>query len=192
MSKGLYNNITNFHDYGIYLPNRTVKIVREIDDELLDEVISNLCMLDRTTGNITVIINTPGGECGAGLGIYDAIKGCSNHVRGIVYNQASSMGSIILQACDERLLTPHSYVMIHDGEQGSEMMHPLAKKQWDNYLKVMDKQISTILLNRIKEKKPRFTYKKLEELTLFDTILWPKDAIELGLADRIEETLLVK
>ena len=40
-------------------------------------------------------------------------------------------------------------------------------------------------LKRIKEKKPRFTRKQLQSMLTFDTILNPKQAIELGLADKV-------
>jgi len=192
MSKALFSNISNFHDYGIYLPNRSITIFGDVDGAMLEQVFNNLHMLDASTGVINIFINTGGGECAAGLGIYDAIKGCRNHVRGMVYDEASSMGSVILQACDERLMAPHSYIMVHDGEHGMASVHPRIKKSWDTYLKKMDSQIQTILLKRIKEKHPRFTMKKLEDLTLFDTILFPKEAIELGLADSVEESFRIR
>ena len=40
-------------------------------------------------------------------------------------------------------------------------------------------------LKRIKEKKPRYTRKQLQNMLTFDTILNPKKAIELGLADKV-------
>jgi ATP-dependent Clp protease protease subunit len=193
MSKGLFNNISNFHDYGIYLPNRSVTINGEIDGEKFEEVFNNLHMLDSTTGTINLFINNEGGEVTHGLAIYDAIKGCSNNVRGMVYGQACSMASYLLQACDERLMSPHSFLMIHEGITGIDgEMHPRIKEAWDKHEKLQDKQLQTIFMEKIKEKHPRYTKAKLDGLLVFDTILTPKQSIELGLADRIEDNFRVK
>jgi ATP-dependent protease ClpP protease subunit len=42
-----------------------------------------------------------------------------------------------------------------------------------------------IYLKRIKEKHPKFTRRKLKEMMNFDCILSAKEAVELGLADKI-------
>ena len=44
-----------------------------------------------------------------------------------------------------------------------------------------------IYLERIREKKARFSASKLREMMMFDLYLQPKDAIDLGLADGIIE-----
>lgn len=193
MSKALHSNISNFHDYGIYLPTRTISIVGDIDRAMFEQVWANLHMLDSGNGTINVFINNEGGEVTHGLAIYDAIKGCSNHVRGMIYGEACSMASYILQACDERLMSPHSYLMIHEGVTGLDgEMHPKIKEAWDKHEKIQDKQLRDIFMQKIKEKHPRYTKTKLESLLVFDTILTPKQSIELGLADRIEANFRVK
>lgn len=192
MSKGLYNNISMFHDYGIYLPNRSITIIGEVDQQKFEEVFCNLHMLDSTSGLINVFINNVGGEVTHGLAIYDAIRGCNNHVRGMVYGEACSMASYILQACDERLMAPHSHMMIHEGLDGIDEVHPKIKEAWDKHGKEQDKMLQQIFMERIKEKHPRFSKAKLDGLLVFDTILKPKEAIELGLADRIEDNFKLK
>ena len=60
-------------------------------------------------------MNSIGGEWSDGMAIYDAISLSKCYVTIIVYGQAESMSSIILQAADEKIITPNSYFMIHYG-----------------------------------------------------------------------------
>ena len=48
------------------------------------------------------------------MAIYDAIQACKSYVT-IGYGQAESMSGIILQAADNRLMSPHSHFMAHFG-----------------------------------------------------------------------------
>jgi len=67
---------------------------------------------------ITVIMNNPGGDWYHGMAIYDAIKYSNCHITIKVYGYAMSMGSVILQAADERIMMPNSRFMIHYGTDG--------------------------------------------------------------------------
>ena len=89
---------------------------------MAERAIKALHILDSTapTGDkpITVIMNNPGGDEYHGMAIYDAIKSCKNHVTIVVFGMAMSMGSIILQAADKRVMSANSRVMIHYGTWG--------------------------------------------------------------------------
>jgi ATP-dependent Clp protease protease subunit len=175
------------HEKGIYLPNRSVVIFGDIDEDMFKRVWSNLHHLDSSSKPINIFINTGGGCVTQGFAIYDAIKGCKNLVRAMVYGECSSMGSIILQAADERLMSPNSSIMIHKGTEEYHEDHALNVERWIEHNKKLEERCNNIYLEKIKEKKNKFGIKSLEKLLPFDTILSPKEAIELGLADRIEE-----
>ena len=67
---------------------------------------------------ITLIINSSGGHCSAGFAIIDtiyALQDQGNHITGVVRGRAQSMAAIILQACDERVIGPHSSLLVHEG-----------------------------------------------------------------------------
>ena len=181
------DHIDKFHDYGIYLPTRTIEIFGEIDEEMATKVIRNLHILDNTKeGTVTIKLMSEGGCVTSGLAIYDAIRAMKNYVRVICYGNVESMATVVLQAGDERLMTPDSYLMIHEGHQETKV-HPKNKKRWDDFIEILDKRCLDIYLEKIKQKKPRFTRKKLQDLLVFDTILQPKQVIELGLADKLIE-----
>lgn len=65
--------------------------------------------------DISLYLNTPGGEVSAGLGIYDTIQLISPQVATICTGMAASMGAVLLCAGEKgkRSALPHSRVMIH-------------------------------------------------------------------------------
>lgn len=120
----LYEDIEKFHEYGLWLPSRTIKLDLLSEDASDVEInhagaarfFKNLLILEEL-GNepIRVYINCPGGLELDGIAVYDAIKSSKCHMTGIVLGQAQSMGAIILQAFDHRIALPSSYFMLHDG-----------------------------------------------------------------------------
>jgi len=157
-----------------------------VDYAMAERVIKNLHFLDRSEGEITIIMNNIGGDVYHGMAIFDAIKACENEVTIIAYGHAMSMGSVIMQAADTRIMTPNARMMLHYGYGGHNDHLKNLYKHIDE-LKKLDKIINQIYLEKIKEKKPRFTMKQLEEKMNFDWFLDAKESIEFGLCDKILE-----
>jgi len=65
-------------------------------------------------------MSSAGGNWNDGMAIFDAISTCKSHVIMLVYGQAESMSSIILQAADTRIMMPNAYFMCHFGSSGFE------------------------------------------------------------------------
>jgi len=181
------DNTELLHDYGIYVPRRTIELIGDINIEMFQLIWRNLHILDASTGTINIILNTTGGDTYAALAIYDAIKGCKNLVRGMIYGECSSSGSIIFQSFDERCMSPNSFQMMHVGEDSTASNHPVINERWHKKNKLLGNWIEEVYLKQIKKKKPRYTRAQLQSLLRFDTILEAKECIEMGLADRIEE-----
>lgn len=189
MARNISEHAEQFHDNGIYLPTRTVYIDGDQDVGITNEMsacaIKNLHILDTmSTGDINVIFNCDGGDTIIGMAIYDAILACKNHVKMTVYGHASSMGSIILQAADERIMAPNAVLMVHMG-QASYDGHPKVVEAWRKFDKHLDSLHETIYLAKIKAKKPRFTKDQLQKMLEHDTILTAQEAVDMGLADRV-------
>ena len=72
----------------------------------------------RGMGNVTVHINSPGGDVMAGAEIYSALREHSLNGRGrvtvIVTALAASAASVVAMAGDEILISPVAYMMIHN------------------------------------------------------------------------------
>ncbi len=70
------------------------------------------------TGDVTVYINSPGGDVFAGAEIYTALREHSKNGKGKVTVKvsgiAASAASVIAMAGDEVLMSPVAYMMIHD------------------------------------------------------------------------------
>lgn len=137
---------------------------------------------------IVVHMNNLGGDWYHGMSMYDAIRASSAHVYGVCWGYAMSMGSIIIQACDSRIVAPHCTFMIHDG---FEALNGTCKsvEAWAKHTPKLRKRMYEIYFSRMKPAKPRITMKKIEELCSHDTIFSAEDAVSQGLADWVLETM---
>lgn len=197
MAKLIRDDLDKFFDYEIYIPTRTIYMGSAINDQdgesgtdgaMAERVIKALHILDSSAPGgdkpITIIMNNPGGDEYHGLAIYDAIKACNNHVTIIVYGYAMSMGSIILQAADKRIMAPNARMMIHYGTWGIND-HPKIVYKWAEEGKKFDSWMEHLYLGKILQKHSNFTLKKVQEMCNFDTFLNPQEAVALGLADEV-------
>jgi ATP-dependent Clp protease protease subunit len=188
------DSLDQLHDYGLYLPTRTIYMGSELvdlDDEsgtdalMAEKTIKNLTILESLNNEpITIIANNPGGHVSHGLAIYDAIRACKSPVSMKIFGQASSMGSIILQAADERIMSPQSSQMIHYGSVSLDGEAQTVYKATQEYKRI-DKWMEDMYLTHIHEKNPRFTRQKLQSLLKADTYLTAKESVALGLADKV-------
>jgi len=182
--------ISKILDEGICLETRTIFFSEEIDRESADSFIKRLHILDNhKTGTITIRFGTDGGCVINGFRMYHALRSLKNHVRGLVDGECSSMGTVILQGFDERILLPDSFLMLHVGEQ-TISGHPKNNENWLNLYKYYDDRCYQIYLEKINDKqkekkKKKLTLKELTTMLDFDTIMLPDKVISLGLADGV-------
>lgn len=183
-----------FHDYGIYIPTRTIYMGSETIDEsgesgvdaaMAARMIKNLNILDTLSdAQINIILNNPGGDVNHGLAIFDAIEACRSPVSITVFGHAMSMGSVILQAADERIVSPNSSQMIHYGSLSVDKEAKTVYKVVDEFKRI-DRWMEVMYLEKIKEKQPSFKLKKLQEMLGNDTFLTAQESVDLGLADKV-------
>lgn len=116
--------ITEIHAYGIDTKNREIYL-NEFDDSgesagvdhrMLQTFIKNINILSGMKESpITIHLQTIGGCWYAGMGIYDAISKCQSDVNIIGYSQVCSMGTVIMQSANKRLMYENSVFMCHFG-----------------------------------------------------------------------------
>ena len=177
--------IDQIFDKDIDMRGRTIWMYGDVDDDLLKKFSKHMHMLEKGSGEIIIKMCSQGGHVSSGWGIYDLIKSSRHHVKVIVESKCESMATIIIQAADERVIHQNARMMIHVGTEEYPEDHAETVKRWQGWSQKEEKKANGVYLSRIKEKKPRFTMAKLTELTRFDTILTPKEAIELGLLDKV-------
>lgn len=133
-------------------------------------------------GPITVIMNTYGGDYYHGLAIYDRIMDSPCFVTIQGSGPIMSMGAIILQAGDKRLLTRNATLMLHYGTSGHDghMLNEERSAQESIRLRSLAEEI---FLSQMQKKDPLVTLEKVRDLLRFDSYLDPNKAIRLGLAD---------
>lgn len=188
MSGDKNTNLSNFHDYGIHFPSRTIEIFNGgFEDEHVDSIIRNLNILDSSTGTINLLIRSEGGSFLNAKAVYNAINVCSNYVRGTVVGYAMSSASFVLQACDERIMHPDSVLMLHVGSDAIGEDHVNNVKRWFEFNKKQEQWMEDVYLKQIKKVHPRFTRKKIQSMLEFDTIVDAKECVKLGLADKVQE-----
>lgn len=113
--------------YDIYsrlLKDYIVFVTGPIDDGVANTFIAQLLFLENEDPKreISVYINSPGGDAYAGFAMYDTIKHIKNPVSTINVGLAASAGALILGAGAEgkRFALPGSYTMIHQVIGGAE------------------------------------------------------------------------
>ncbi len=193
------DDISHFIDNDLYVATRTIYIGPmssadyEVNAMMAERAIKNLHILDsKAQAPIEIISLNYGGGVIEGMAIYDAIKLCRSEVTIKVFGCANSMGSIILQAADKRLIAPNAELMIHYGVTGFASNHPKAVKNAARQAAKYDKWMVEMYLEKIQEKKPKFRKSQLDKWLDFDKYFSAEEAIEFGLADGIIETHLDK
>jgi ATP-dependent Clp protease protease subunit len=95
-----------------------------IDDDVANIIQAQLLFLASTDpgADISLYLNTPGGQVTSGLGIYDTMQLVSPDVATICTGMAASMGSVLLcaGAKGKRSCLPHSKVLIHQPLGGAQ------------------------------------------------------------------------
>lgn len=167
------------------LQNREIFLTQRVDADTTNELIKQLMYLEMEDdeAEITLYINSPGGEVTSGLAVYDYMTMMKAPIRTVSIGTAASMGAILFLAGEKRQMLPHTRLMIHDpsyadanmsGKKPHEIQHELDKLN----------ETREIIAKIISEK----TGKSIEEVykvTADDTFYNAKEAVEFGLATEI-------
>ena len=133
--------------------------------------------LMKHTGDITVRINSPGGDVFAGVAIYNMLTEYNGKVVVKVDGLAASIASVIAMAGDEIQMLPGTSMMIH--RAWSIAMGDDKEMQ---KVAAMLAQISENIAN-IYTERTGLPLEKVNELMDAETWMNPADAVELGFAD---------
>ena len=95
-----------------------------VNERSVTECIETLSRWSRLApkANITLILNTPGGLVKEGLALFDylsILKLAGHYLTVVALGRAASMGSILLQAGDRRLISPNAFVLLHEVSAGT-------------------------------------------------------------------------
>jgi len=159
----------------------------EVNDWSVQNALKGLYILEQSKiAPITIVWMSYGGDWNAGMALFDYMKQIKSPITLKAYGRIRSMGTIILQAANKRILSAHCEFLIHYGS-GIGDTSPQTKDilASADEAKKVNKVMEDIYLNRIREKHPRYTREQLQETMMYDTYLSPKEAVRLGLADSV-------
>ena len=107
----------SFDIYSRLLNDRIVMVGSAIDDEVANVVVAQLLHLesDDPDKDISLYVNSPGGDVYAGLAIHDTMSFVKPDVRTICVGTAMSMGAVLLAAGakGKRSALPNAKILIH-------------------------------------------------------------------------------
>jgi len=161
------------------LENRELECVGEVNAESVYSLTGQLRHLQRVdpAAEITIYINSPGGEAESGLALYDVIRGLSCPVRTVCVGTAASTAAVLFAAGSRREILPHGKVMLQALRLtgGIGYVQDISKE-----LQKTREEIGSILAE--------CTGKTLREIckrTAKDTCFSAEEAVKFGLADRV-------
>ena len=106
------------------MKDRIIMCTGSIEPVMANIIKGQLLFLEseNPTADITMYIDSPGGEVATGMGIYDTMQYIKPDVRTVCIGLAASMGSAILMggAPGKRYALPHSEIMIHQPSAGTQ------------------------------------------------------------------------
>lgn len=135
--------------------------------------------LAKVSGNLTVWINSPGGDCISASQIYTMLRNHKSKVTVKIDGIAASAASVVAMSGDETLISPTGYLMIHN---------PMTLASGNK----SDMEKAITLLEEIKEgiinayvRKTGLSRNKISKLMDDETWLNAEKALQLGFVDGI-------
>jgi ATP-dependent Clp protease protease subunit len=169
--------------YSRLLKDRIIFLGTPIDDQVANVIVAQLIFLAGEDPNkeISIYINSPGGEVYSGLAIYDTMQYIKPDIATFCVGMAASMASIILMAGTKgkRFALPHSRILIHQGSTGFRGAIPDVEIQARETLR---------LVNSLLEINAEHTGQTLERIrkdTERDYYMTPDEAKVYGIIDEV-------
>jgi ATP-dependent Clp protease protease subunit len=193
------------HTFNINIDTREIFIHGHIDDNQEDMAVDyrmanyflkNIRLLEGLSRDKLIVIHqhSLGGDWDAGMIMYDAMKLCQAPVLFIMWGMAASMGSIIPQAADKRVIAPSCWFMVHEGS--TDLNPYMTRKMARSYAKIEERQDEEMMNiytsvchtgNAFKNSSPKeiekFIAAKMDSKE--DWWLDAEEAVEYGFADGI-------
>jgi len=146
----------------------------------------NLLPQSERPKEITLVINSPGGEVHSAFALIDTMKGSAIPVKTIGLGMIASCGLLTFMSGTKgkRLLTPNTSILSHQYSWGS------AGKEHELFARVREFELSTARMIDHYKKCTGMSEKKIREVLLPPEDKWlsAKEAVKYGIADKIVST----
>ena len=173
----------SFDIYSRLLRDRIIMVGGEIEPNMANSILAQLLFLESENPNadISMYINSPGGDVSAGWAIMDTMQYIKSPVSTIGMGLVASMGSVLLAAGEKgkRFVLPNTQVMIHQpmaGAQGQITDMEIQLNQFQKNKKSLVKQMAEFTGRKEKE-----VFDAMER----DNWMTAEEAKKFGLVDGI-------
>ena len=172
-----------FDLYSRLLEENIVFIGTPIDDTIANLICAQLLHLESENSDrdISLYINSPGGDINALFAIYDTMQYIKPDITTICFGQAASAAAVLLAAGTpgKRLALPHSRVLIHQpyaGAQGQVSDIELASRE----IQRLKSQLEQILAQHTGQ-----DAEKIHADTDRDFVMTAEEAVAYGIIDEV-------
>ncbi len=173
----------SFDIYSRLLEDRVIFLSGPINGDVANLVVAQLIYLESKdpTKDISLYINSPGGEVTAGLAIYDTMNYIRCDVSTICIGMAASMGAFLLSSGTKgkRYALPNSEIMIHQVLGGASGQASDVEIHTKHLIATKQK------LNGILAENTGKPYEVVERDTDRDNFLSAEQALEYGIVDQV-------
>ena len=167
------------------LKERIIFLTGPFEDGMASLICAQLLFLESENPKkeISMYINSPGGQVTSALAIYDTMQYIKSPVSTVCMGMAASAGSLILQAGEagQRISLPNSKIMVHQPSGGARGMAS------DIEIQAEDMRKTKKLLNEIYVKHTGQSYDTIEKTLDRDRYMTADEAKEFGLIDHVYE-----
>lgn len=171
--------------YSRLLKERIIMVEGEVNANMANAIIAQLTLLEILDPNadITMYINSPGGDVIAGLAIADTMEFISCDICTVGVGLQASMGSFLLASGTKgkRFALKRSSIMIHrlsGGQQGD--FHSM-ESNWEHTKKLHEQ----LLEDYARLSGGKKTKEEFQELMRYDNWLSLEEAIDCGIIDKV-------
>ena len=173
----------SFDIYSRLLRDRIIMVTGEIETNMANVIVAQLLLLESENPNadVSMYINSPGGDVSAGEAILDTMRYIKAPVSTIGMGLVASMASVLLAGGEKgkRFVLPNTSIMIHQPMAGTQGQVTDMEIQISKF-----KQTKELLIKQMSE----FTGRKEKELFAAmerDNWMTANDAKDFGLIDGI-------
>lgn len=171
--------------YSRLLKERIIMVEGEVNTSMANSIVAQLTLLELLDpkADITMYINSPGGDIIAGLAIADTMEFISCDICTVGVGLQASMGSFLLASGTpgKRFALKRSSIMIHRLSGGQQGDYHSMESNWEHTKKLHQQ----LLEDYARLSNGKKTKEEFEELMRYDNWLTLEEAIDCGIIDKV-------
>jgi ATP-dependent Clp protease protease subunit len=175
--------VSEMNVFSRLIQDRILFLSGQVDAQTMDIMIAQLLYLNSVDNrDVSIYINSPGGDVVSGLSLIDTINYIESDVSTVCLGMAASMGAVILScgAKGKRFVLPHSRVMVHSVSSGFQGHTADIKIEMEQTIRCQN-DIYHILSENCGK-----SFEEIEHLCDRDKWYIGQEAVEdLGIADKV-------